>query len=276
MREIGSRNSGREVAGLIIVLIGFGLLMNTMDIMPAFPFFWMIHRFWVPALFIGIGVLLLSRGQGRDRSGVGVFFILLGLFFLIGSLGMWGFGFKKWIGPAILIWIGIAMLMKNQRPRIGPPPPVPPPPGPSVPGDSVPGAPAPGASFNNAQDRFQRDTAGGQQFTDSSDFIRATVILGSFNRRCPSQQFRGGDLAAIMGGGKIDLRGAQIQGNEAVLDVFVLMGGLEIQVPETWAVEPRFTPVLGGYDDRTHRSAQTTQRLVITGGAIMSGITILN
>jgi len=274
MREIGSRNSGREVAGLIIVLIGFGLLMNTMDIVPAFPFFWLIHRFWVPALFIGIGVLLLSRGQGRDRSGAGVFFILLGFFFLIGSLGMWGFGFKKWIGPAILIWVGIALLMKNQRPRIGPPPPGPPPP---VPGASGPlGDSGPGASFNDAQDRFQSRMAGSQQFTDSSDFIRATVILGSFNRRCPSQQFRGGDLAAIMGGGKVDLRGAQIQGNEAVLDVFVLMGGLEIQVPETWAVEPRFTPVLGGYEDRTNRSAQATQRLVITGGAIMSGITILN
>jgi predicted membrane protein len=117
---------------------------------------------------------------------------------------------------------------------------------------------------------------GTDQSTDSSDFIRATVILGSFNRRCPSQNFRGGDVTAMMGGGKIDLRGAQIQGNEAVLDIFVLMGGLEIQVPESWVVEPRFTPILGGYEDRTNRLTLGTQRLVITGGAIMGGITILN
>lgn len=115
-----------------------------------------------------------------------------------------------------------------------------------------------------------------QQHTDSSDYIHATVILGSFNRRCPSQRFRGGDLTAIMGGGKIDLRGAQILDKEAVLDVFTLMGGLEIQVPEGWVVEPRFTPILGGYQDRTSRTTTGTQRLVINGTAIMGGITVFN
>ena len=84
-----------------------------------------------------------------------------------------------------------------------------------------------------------------------------------------------GDLTAIMGGGKIDLRDARIQEKEAVLDVFTLMGGLEIQVPEGWVVEPRFTPILGGYQDRTSRATQGTQRLVINGTAIMGGITVI-
>jgi hypothetical protein len=135
--------------------------------------------------------------------------------------------------------------------------------------------------MDNPQDRFQHDpfkssSLGTQQYTDSSDFIHATVILGAFNRKCPSKQFRGGDLTAIMGGGKIDLRDAQIQEKEAVLDVFTLMGGLEIQVPDTWVVEPRFTPILGGYQDRTNRTTQGTQRLVINGTAIMGGITVFN
>jgi predicted membrane protein len=79
-----------------------------------------------------------------------------------------------------------------------------------------------------------------------------------------------------MGGGKIDLREAQIQEREAVLDVFTLMGGLEIQVPDNWVVEPRITPILGGYQDRTNRTTQGTQRLVINGTAIMGGITVFN
>jgi predicted membrane protein len=99
-----------------------------------------------------------------------------------------------------------------------------------------------------------------EQQTDSSDFIHATVILVGLNRKCPSQQFRGGDLTAIMGGGKIDLRDAQIQGGEAVLDIFTLMGGLEILVPPSWIVEPRFTPILGGFSDRTNHQTQGTQK----------------
>jgi hypothetical protein len=273
MRE--TENSGREVAGLIIILIGFALLMNTMHIFPTFPFLGLLHRFWVPALFIGIGALLLSRRGPQDGMGAGLFFIVLGSFFFLGALDLWSFGFRRWIGPAILIWIGVAVLMKGQRTRYAPPPPPPSPP-PSMQAGPVDNPPTDNPSMGgNPHRRFDRRTMGTQQNTDSSDYIRATVILGSFNRRCPSPHFRGGDLTAIMGGGKIDLREAQIQ-DEAVLDIFTLMGGLEIQVPDGWIVEPRFTPILGGYQDRTNRVTVGTRRLVINGTAIMGGVTVFN
>jgi hypothetical protein len=220
----------------------------------------------VPALFLGIGALLLSRRSGQDRKGAGLFFIVLGLFFLVGGLDIWGFHYRRWLGPAILIWIGVAVLMKSQRRFASPPPPQ----APQAPGVDNP------PRMDNPYDRFERPGMRPPQYTDSSDFIHATVILGAFNRKCPSKQFRGGDLTAIMGGGKIDLREAQIQEREAVLDVFTLMGGLEIQVPDNWVVEPRFTPILGGYQDRTNRTTQGTQRLVINGTAIMGGITVFN
>ena len=88
------------------------------------------------------------------------------------------------------------------------------------------------------------------------------------NKNCRYEHFN-------MGGGKIDLREAQIQ-DEAVLDIFTLMGGLEIQVPDGWIVEPRFTPILGGYQDRTNRVTVGTRRLVINGTAIMGGVTVFN
>jgi hypothetical protein len=274
MRE-ADNNSGREVAGLIIILIGFGLLMNTMNIFPTFPFLSLLHRFWVPALFIGIGALLLSRRGPQDGMGAGLFFIVLGAFFFLGALDMGSFGFRRWIGPAILIWLGVAILMKGQRSRYQPPPPPSEPSGPSAPSGQAAEPPNnPGTGFDRP--RFERHAFRPEQYTDSSDFIRATVILGSFNRRCPSPRFRGGDLTAIMGGGKIDLREAQIQDKEAVLDIFTLMGGIEIQVPDGWIVEPRFTPILGGYQDRTSRVTQGTQRLVINGTAIMGGVTVFN
>jgi len=259
MPQNENRGPGRELAGLIIIIIGFGLLMNTMNIFPTFPFLWMIQRFWVPAMFIGIGALLVSRRSGQN--GIGWFFVLLGFFFFLGNLDIWALSYRRWIGPGVLIWIGVALLMKNQRQRSLPPP--------------VDSARVDSAN-DESQDRFRRRPRSTEQFTDSSDFIHATVILGAFNRRCPSQKFRGGDLTAIMGGGKLDLRDAQIQEKEAVLDIFTLMGGLEIQVPSGWIVEPRFTPILGGYQDRTTRVSEGNQRLVINGTAVMGGVTVFN
>jgi len=244
------RNGGREIAGAIIILIGFALLMNTMGIFPSFPFVSLIQRFWLPALFIGIGALLLSRRGGQEGVFGGAFFILFGVLFLLGSMNFWSFGFRKWIGPAILIWLGVAFLMRNPRYR---------------------------SERREWRDRqYRPQPLGMEQQTDSSDFIHATVILGGLNRKCPSQQFRGGDLTAIMGGGKIDLREAQIQGGEAVLDIFTLMGGLEILVPPSWIIEPRFTPILGGFADRTNHQTQGTQKLAIHGTTVMGGITISN
>ena len=236
------RGTGRELAGLIIVLIGFGLLMNTMGIFPMVPFWPIIHRFWLPTMFIGIGVVLLSR---RGANAGGVFFILFGLLFLMGGLNFWGGDYRRWIGPGILIWIGLAFLLRNP----------------------------------NGPRRIGREQGhmGMRQSTDSSDFVYTSVILGGFNRKCPSQQFRGGDLTAVMGGGQIDLRDARIQETEAVLDVFAIMGGIEILVPRDWVVEPRLTPILGGYEDRTTTDKQgSTQRLVIRGTVIMSGVKVTN
>ena len=235
-------NSGRELTGIIIIVIGFGLLMNTMGILPGIPFWPIIQRFWLPALFIGIGVLLLSRRGPHDSYTGGLFFILFGVLFLMGGLNVWDGRYRFFIGPAILIWIGLTFLTRSSRPRRDPP-------------------------LNASRP---------EPFTDSSNFVHATVILGGVNRKCPSQQFRGGDITAIMGGGKLDLRDAHIEESEAVLDIFVLMGGLEIQVPRDWIVEQRFTPILGGFEDRTHPEKQGTQRLAIHGTAIMGGVIVSN
>lgn len=288
------RRSGKELTGFIIILVGFSLLMRTMGILPTFPFGYFLQRFWLPALFIGLGVLLLTRRGAQNPSG-GILFVILGMFFLMGSMNdVWGFSYQKFIGPAILIWIGIAFLMRSQRgPRERRDPPYAPL-SPETPGsDSGPGSgsgassgsapgsgpdpgPGPAPGLGPGPGRGPRSAFHNEQYTDSSDYIHATAILGGFNRRYPSQRLRGGNVTAIMGGGKIDLRQARISENMARLNVVTVMGGIEIQVPTDWVIEPRFTPVLGAYVDRTNRVTQGSQTLVIEGTSIMGSITVFN
>src|SRR4026209_1697382 len=109
------RNSGREIVGLIIIVIGFALLLNTMNLVPMFPVFSFVHRYWLPAMFIGIGVLILSRRGPQDGMFPGMFFVMLGFLFLLSRMNL-GFSFGRLIGPAILIWIGLAFLTRGNRP----------------------------------------------------------------------------------------------------------------------------------------------------------------
>ena len=58
---------------------------------------------------------------------------------------------------------------------------------------------------------------------DSSDWISAIAIMAGFERSNNSQNFRGGDLTAVMGGCEIDLRQANLRA-PASIDVFVDVG----------------------------------------------------
>ena len=62
-----------------------------------------------------------------------------------------------------------------------------------------------------------------------------------------------------------------------MIDVFTVMGGHEIKVPETWSVVTKAVPIMGGIEDRT-RAPQAPQapRLVLRGFIMMGGVEIKN
>jgi len=103
-----------------------------------------------------------------------------------------------------------------------------------------------------------------------------TAIMRGVERQISSPAFRGGDATAVMGGVKLDLRDAIMEGNEATIDVTAVMGGAEIRVPRTWTVINHVTPILGGVTDNTHPNEGNSKRLIIDGVAMMGGIEIKN
>jgi predicted membrane protein len=112
---------------------------------------------------------------------------------------------------------------------------------------------------------------------DLGDDLRASAFLGGTKLNSSSKAFRGGEATAILGGCEIDLTGAEIEDTSAVLNCFAFMGGVDLRVPDEWAVSIQGTPILGGFEDKTRRPRGDAQkRLVVKGFAILGGITVKN
>ena len=118
-------------------------------------------------------------------------------------------------------------------------------------------------------------TAFGKDDDVTDSVVNITAVLGGFQRRVSSQNFRGGEITAVMGGCELDLRGASIQG-EAVINVFAAMGGIELKVPTDWTVVLHGAPILGGFDEKTVSPPDGSKRLIVKGYAIMGGVEVRN
>jgi hypothetical protein len=58
--------------------------------------------------------------------------------------------------------------------------------------------------------------------------------------------------------------------------VFVWAGGVEIFVPEGWAIVSKVVPIMAGFEDQTKASPEYTKRLVIRGLILMGGVEVKN
>jgi len=100
------------------------------------------------------------------------------------------------------------------------------------------------------------------------------AFLVEVKRSNSSSAFRGGAATAFMGGVELDLRRAKMEGDRAVINVFAMMGGVGIRIPDDWTVDSRVMTILGGVDDKTRPPEEPTKTLVIQGTVICGGIEI--
>ena len=112
---------------------------------------------------------------------------------------------------------------------------------------------------------------------DTSKSITGVAVLGGCEKSCSSPDFQGGELTAFMGGCELDLRQASIETDQAVINAYAFMGGIEIYVPTDWTVTCKVVPFMGGVEEKTStpQSGQS-KNLLIRGFAVMGGIEIHN
>ncbi len=102
-----------------------------------------------------------------------------------------------------------------------------------------------------------------------SDF----AFWSGVERRIKSPAFKRGEFTVVMGGIEVDLREAATTG-DAVIDVFVVWGGLEIRVPPDWSVSNQVVAILGGAVDKSTGSRDAKNHLLLRGFVLMGGIEV--
>ena len=245
----GSRVTGvcNIVPGLILVGIGALFLLDNMHIIHAVSWF----AYW-PVILVAIGLVQLVDASHTGGRIAGAVLMGLGGLFLADNLGYLTFRVED-LWPLILIGVGLMMLWNRSH-----------------------------WGWRQVQGRRRNWVYGkwcdSAPDVDNLGFVREANIFGGSKRVVTSQDFVGGHVSAIFGGGVMDLTGAAIAGDSASLHVAVIFGGITVKVPATWNVEMRGAGIFGGLSDRSiHPPASAgAKRLVIKGAAIFGGVDVRN
>jgi predicted membrane protein len=113
------------------------------------------------------------------------------------------------------------------------------------------------------------------------EVLNEFALFGGVERRINVSNFKGGRVEAVFGGIEVDLRTAEIEGEEAVVEVEALFGGIEFTVPDRWIVIYQGQSIFGGYSDETRQPVPDVlsaprKTLILRGRALFGGIVVKN
>jgi predicted membrane protein len=190
--------------------------------------------YW-PLLIVAFGLARLLRTDTTSSRTSGVLMVVVGAWLSAARIFNLPMDFEDW-WPVILIGIGGLILFRAMRG---------------------------GGGDGQVESRTTTDSS----FSD-------VAIWSGKVRRVSAPLFRRADLTAIMGGVEVDFRSASTGGQEAVIDVFVWWGGVEITVPPDWAVSNQVVAFMGGVDDSSSGTQDARNRLVLRGFCVMGGVEV--
>lgn len=102
----------------------------------------------------------------------------------------------------------------------------------------------------------------------------AFAVWSGIKRRVANAPFKSTQVTAMMGGVEMDLRSATLTDGEATIELFVIMGGVEIKVPPDWAVTNHVSAFMGSVEDNSTGAQTARSRLVLRGFVMMGGVEI--
>lgn len=223
-----------------VVIGAFIIVIGLLALIDKLNIFESIHffQFW-PTIFIAVGILKILHSTARPSIFIGGGLIFFGVVMTLKHLGIVDINLRDW-WPVILIAVGGYIIFKDR-------------------------------GSDGTSSAFLSDAL----MSDDNSTLDISVVMGGNKTVSNSQDFKGGDITAIMGGVELDLRGASIQ-SEAVLNLWATWGGIVIKIPADWSVVNRGMALMGAMEDKTISPSVAAKRLIISGTAIMGGVEIKN
>jgi hypothetical protein len=126
---------------------------------------------------------------------------------------------------------------------------------------------------------FDRTTFNFGEKSRASGSKESAVFSGG-KRKIADQDFTSAQFDAVFGGFEVDMRQAQMAGDEATLDLNAVFGGIEVRIPVSCSVVLKGAGVFGAFDDSTAqpdpRLFPNPKKLIVKGGAVFGGVEIKN
>jgi hypothetical protein len=246
-QEGGPRNGGLFFGSLLVILGALGLLRQN-GMLPDLE----AWKFW-PLIPIWVGLTKLLFRRGSHRWG-GIMPLTVGLAFGAHYLGYlpWHWG-QIW--PALLVLLGVQILLR-----------------------SLFGRPA----WERGRRAHSARAAGRDMFprkitSQGGPRLVAEILFSGAREQFEGRDFEGGSIRCTCAGYELDLRGARMLGNEAILEIDIQLSGVEMRVPRGWRVEIEVSPVMGAIEDQTTWMDTTeAKRLIVRGRLFMGGVEIKN
>ena len=238
--------------GVCLVLFGALLTLDRLQVVDAAVSF----RFW-PVALVALGGWIVFDRRETGWSVPGLVMIGAGALLLLNSFGIVRVRFWELFWPLIIVLIGTRLIMHT------------------------PGRAGDRSRFRQVQDALVG--AGTPPIGGAVGTINMFSVLGGSKRASNDKPFRGGEITSLLGGTHLDLRQATIEpGEQAVINVFAMMGGHEVWVPSGWTVVLDVMPILGNVEDKRLPALDPTPRppneapprLVLRGVVVMGGVTI--
>jgi len=245
-------SSQRFASALVLIAIGGIFLLSNFNLLHGRD----VWDFW-PVILLIYGAFRLADSPDPHGRAVGGIMLAAGSIFLANNLGL--FPFNVWdMWPLLLIGLGVYMLIERS------------------------------GGANLAEWGNRGPWLWGWHGPRGRDWgmrrgrwaSHESAVFGGGKRRVTNDNFQSAKYDAVFGGFEIDMRGAQIQGESATIEVNAVFGGIEVKVPVNWSVVMQGAGVFGGFVDSTEQPNPAVVRdirtLFVRGGAVFGGVEIKN
>jgi predicted membrane protein len=234
----------RIVPAIVLIAVGGIFLLSNLHLLRVHD----IWEYW-PVILMVMGVFkLVDADDARERTSGGIL-LAVGSIFLADNMGL--IPFNVWdLWPLLLIGAGVYMLVDRTTGGSGMP-------------------------FH-----IGISARGGRGFRGRNWTRREAAVFSGGKRKIVVDDFQSAKYDAVFGGFEIDLRGSQIQGDSATLEINAVFGGAEVKIPTNWSVVMQGAGVFGAFVDSAEQPnpavTPNIKRLFVRGAAVFGGVEIKN